>query len=120
MTISRVQVKIVGVDPISQTVNVAWASDQSQNPIDQYPVYGFPLCNFSETASAFDIIQQLALQGVQECERQCRAENTQTTTSSLVTQLLQQVGVINEFDLGALTITQLPPPLATGYIGSIG
>jgi hypothetical protein len=106
MDISTIQVKITNIDTASNTLSVIWASDQSQRHIDEYTTFVVSLDQLpQETASTSQVLEHLAILGIQECQKQCREENSQL--GMLITELAQEIGVVNTFNLNTL----LPPAL---------
>ena len=106
MDISQIQVKITNINTATNTLSVVWACDQSQLPIDEYPVCRLPLDDFLyNNTSTSAILEQLAILGIPECQEPCRVASMSYDT--LLAELTQQVGVITEFDVATLPV----PPL---------
>jgi hypothetical protein len=103
----KLHLKIVGYDD-NHNLLVSFATDDSKNTVDEYPVYSFQPHQFLDK-TADEIIVEIAKMGLSTALNQ-DAKETHAANTGKVIDFQDMVGTTLEFSIADITPTEVPMP----------
>jgi hypothetical protein len=103
----KLHLKIVGYDD-EHNLLVSFATDDSKNSVDDYPVYSFQPHQYLDK-TADEIIVEIAKMGLTTALNQ-DAKETHASNTGKVIDFQDMIGTVKEFSISDITPTEIPVP----------